>query len=360
MSDNLDDRQKLYWDLHDFSAGRGLEIGPLHRTIVPRSAADVRYVDVQDQAGLRAHYHGDPAVDPELIPEIDYVLIQEDGTTLGLAEAAAEGAPFAWIMASHVIEHVPDLIGWLAELAVITEDGGALILAVPDRRYCFDVLRPPTTVGQMIEAHDVGDTRPSVRAVYDYFTSVVHSPSAELWSGFVPGYGRRIHSMAEAEAKIEEVRSGRYIDCHVWLFSPQSFVEQLHELRISGRSAWMVEAIVPTPANDLEFRVRMRRLSRMSPTTEDLLGELTPTSERPDWLADLPYADVATQLRDRDAGLHIRLSKRKAQFRAMRQQRNRAHARAEHLQAELDNLRASRRWRAISAFAKPLAFLRRQ
>src|SRR6185436_9508930 len=104
--------------------------------------ADVRYVDVLDRDGLVAHY-ADDGVDTDRIPEIDFPLIQPDGRTLGLAEAAAPGAPYDWVVASHVVEHVPDLIGWLADLAELTADGAALVLVVPDRRYTFDALRPP-------------------------------------------------------------------------------------------------------------------------------------------------------------------------------------------------------------------------
>ena len=111
MTKQRDPRRSRLWALQDFSQGRGLEVGPLHQAIVGRDEADVRYVDVHDQAGLRAHYAGDPEVPPDDIPEIDYTLVKPDGTTVSLADACRAGAPFAWVVASHVIEHVPDVIG---------------------------------------------------------------------------------------------------------------------------------------------------------------------------------------------------------------------------------------------------------
>ncbi len=164
-------RQRL-WELQDFSPGRGLEIGPLHDAIVRKDQADVRYVDIQDQAGLRAYYDDHTGIPVETIPEIDYPLTQPDGRIASLVEACSAGAPFDWVVASHVVEHVPDLIGWLAQLGEVVVDGGSLVLVVPDRRYCFDVHRPPTSVGAMLEAHLLGAVRPGVRAVYDNYSRV--------------------------------------------------------------------------------------------------------------------------------------------------------------------------------------------
>lgn len=355
----LDPRQQRYWQLHDFAVGRGLEIGPLHRTIVRRDAADVRYVDVQDQAGLRAHYHGDAAVDPALIPEIDYVLLREDGSARTLAEATVDGAPFAWVMASHVIEHVPDLIGWLGELAEITQDDGVLVLAVPDRRYCFDVLRPPTTVGQMLAAHRDGDTRPSIRAVYDYFAGVVDNHARDLWAGRTPDYSRRLHTLDQATERVAATEAGEYVDCHVWLFSPQSLVEQLHELRITGRSEWMVEEVVETAPQDVEFRVRLRRLPRDADATcDELPGEVRPTADRPDWLTPVEPSELVAHLEGEVTELRARLRRQRARAHkaeAHREQDGRTIARQRR---ELAELRASRQWRAGAAALAPLRAIR--
>ncbi|THI93750.1 hypothetical protein E7Z54_20625 [Nocardioides sp.] len=48
--------------------------------------------------------------------------------------AAQAGAPFDWVFASRVIEHVPDLVGWLEQTESLVVEDGALVLVVPDRR----------------------------------------------------------------------------------------------------------------------------------------------------------------------------------------------------------------------------------
>ena len=130
-----DSRRRTIWGLFDFSQGRGLEIGPLHSAIAERGRADVSYLDVFSRDELVETYRDDPLVDTGLIPEIDYCL-SDGGRIRPLDEASAPGAPFDWVMASHVVEHVPDLVTWLRQLAAVVCDDGALVLAVPDRRYC--------------------------------------------------------------------------------------------------------------------------------------------------------------------------------------------------------------------------------
>ena len=99
---DLDPRRQQLWQLQDFTDGHGLEIGPLHDAIVRKDQADVRYVDIVDQTGLRAHYQDHAGIPVEAIPEIDYPLTQPDGRIVSLAEATRAGAPFDWVVASHV------------------------------------------------------------------------------------------------------------------------------------------------------------------------------------------------------------------------------------------------------------------
>ena len=349
----MEARRRRYWALCDFAQGRGLEVGPLARAIVGRDEADVSYVDVLDRDGLVQHYAGDPNVPADAIPEIDYHLIQEDGRTLSLAEAVKGGAPFDWVMASHVIEHVPDLIGWLAQLAEVVVDDGVLVLAVPDRRYCFDAHRPPTTVGQLVAAHEAGDIRPSIAAVYDYFSCSVDVDVRALWKGSAPTYSRRIHTLDEARLHVERTQAGEYVDCHVWLFSPDSFLNQMSELRRTGRSAWAVDLIVPTPRNDLEFQVRMRRLPRTTEmTVHDLPGEVVSPADMPDWVEERTRGHRVDLLERRVAQLERRLESRAAKLRRLRSQVHRQ-------QGELTTIKHSRSWRAAQLLAAPTRWVRR-
>lgn len=256
-------RRDLMTRLGRFGEGPGLEVGPLNRPVALKSLCDVRYVDVFDADRIRHHYRDDPNVNVADIPDLDFCLHAPDGRIRSLPEAVEAAPTFAWVVASHVVEHVPDLVGWLAEIAEVITDDGRLVLAIPDRRYTFDVLRPATTVGQILQAHHQHDRTPSVRAVYDHFRSVVSAAAGDLWHGRVATEDDRMYDLDETLTQLRVARDeGKYVDAHVWLFTPSSFLEQLAELGRLGLIDFWVDEIVPTPALELEFYACLRRIPR--------------------------------------------------------------------------------------------------
>jgi hypothetical protein len=257
-----------------------------------------------------------------------------------LAEAAAPGAPYDWAFASHVVEHVPDLVGWLQEVASLVAEDGVLVVAVPDRRYCFDAHRPPTTTGQLIQAHQAGDVIPSVRAVHDHHRYAVRGASRHLWKGQVPDYSARHHDLNFVKGELERVARGEYVDCHVWTYTDSSFAEQIEELRELGLVDWWVETVLPVAEGDLEFYAVLRR---------DTPAEGRPGTSAtfPDWLAG------ARDLQVENAELRRKIREQRKRIRAQR-------ARIRTLRQELRALKGSTRWKAASALAAPVAAVRRR
>ena len=49
---------------------------------------------------------------------------------------------YDFFIASHVIEHFPDLLGFLRNVENLLRVGGVLSLVIPDKRYCFDFFKP--------------------------------------------------------------------------------------------------------------------------------------------------------------------------------------------------------------------------
>jgi hypothetical protein len=277
----------------NLTSGRGLEIGPLASPIVRKDQADVSYVDVLDAQTLRDHYTQDPGVVVADVVDLDFVLFQ-DGATHSLADVVGPAGPFQWAVASHVIEHVPDVIAFLADVAAILDDRGRLALVVPDRRYCFDALRPPTTVGEMLLAHDNADSRPSVRAVFDHFFSAVEFDPAKLWRGIPADPANRMYPLEQAWDLVQRRRTtDDYLDSHTWLFTPASFVEQLSVLARLGLDDFTVVAVSPTAENDYEFFVTLERIPREATDQERAEALEIGFPRVPDELTTLPATEAA-------------------------------------------------------------------
>jgi SAM-dependent methyltransferase len=204
----------------DVASSKGLELGPLAKPVVRRDAGEIRYIDHVDTDALRTRYADHDGFDIDAIVPIDYV-----SHTGSISDAVGGDAPFDYVIASHVIEHVPDIVGWLRDIRSVLRDGGVLSLAIPDHRRCFDALRSPTVTADLIDAHLTKPTIPSPRQVFDHYSSAV------AWHGFIsweeePPFAELVpvHSETEAlERATAAVTSGDYQDVHCWVFTPPSF-----------------------------------------------------------------------------------------------------------------------------------------
>lgn len=256
-------REERIIGLTELGDGPGLEIAPLNQPIMLKSEWDVGYVDIVTTEELREHYDRDPAVPNEDIAEVDFPLTGPDGVIRSLSEVAKDRAPYSWVLASHVIEHVPDLITWLEDISTLLRDDGALVLAIPDTRYSFDAYRPQTTVGQMLQARHQQDVVPSIRAVFDHLRSASTLTPTDAWAGRRTGLdSSRRHELRGVLAKVEHAKAGQYVDSHVWTFRPSTFIEQINELGRLGMCDLVVESVLNTRPNELEFYAVLRRLPR--------------------------------------------------------------------------------------------------
>jgi hypothetical protein len=343
IADPLAERRALILADVDLGLGRALEIGPLGSAFVTREMADVRYVDVVDRDGLVAHYGPDPTVDTDAIPEIDYWLTRDDGTVATLAEAVAADAPFHHVVASHVIEHVPDMVGWLRDVADVLVDGGALLLAVPDLRFSFDALRPAATVGQIVQAHLDGDRIPSFRAVYDYARTAVPFPTGPAWAGTWPPE-ERLNPMPRVRSLVERQQSGEYVDCHVWPLTPVHFVDIFVDLIEFGVVDFTVERVTATPFGHHEFYATLRRVPRALDRDQWVEQALPALVELRDSLPEeertWPHQVTEARLLKRQDVLERRLERAEARLVEVTEARDRARSQRDRARAQRTRARA--------------------
>jgi 2-polyprenyl-3-methyl-5-hydroxy-6-metoxy-1,4-benzoquinol methylase len=115
--------------------GSGLEIGPSYNPFFPkRDGYNVKTLDHASGETLRQKYGCDPAVEVSKIEDVDFVWNGQQ-----YAELIGE-EKFDWVFAAHLIEHVPDLIAFINDSATIMKEKGMLALAIPDKRYTFDMM----------------------------------------------------------------------------------------------------------------------------------------------------------------------------------------------------------------------------
>ena len=153
--------------------GFGLEVGPSYNPFLPKTKGfRVETIDHADAATLREKYRDDAGQ----IEEVDYI---SDGRSM--AEIIGRPERYDFIFASHVIEHVTDIVRFLQDCETLLKPAGRLVLAVPDKRYCFDVLRPLTTVGQALQAYVEKRQRHPAGVLYDHFAYFCEKNGHGIW-----------------------------------------------------------------------------------------------------------------------------------------------------------------------------------
>jgi SAM-dependent methyltransferase len=234
--------------------GLGIEVGALHSPTVSRAEGRMLYVDYAPTETLRANFKH-PGVDPAQIVDVDIVWGERP-----LAEAIPEPADF--IIASHVGEHVPDLIGWLLELHAALKPGGVLGLALPDRRFTFDVDRQESGVAEFVEAYLLGYKRPSLRHVFE----AAALSRTEMPPNTVPTRRNTSGLPAGVIARLPEIyrwvthlaREPAYVDAHCWVFTSSSFHDVVEGLAAIGGFLYVIDGFFPTEPGAIEFQVRLR------------------------------------------------------------------------------------------------------
>lgn len=247
-------REKLLHGL-DLARQTGLEVGALDQPLVRKTEGDIRYVDYADAAFLRHKYRDDPGVKPANIVDVDAIWGEQSMTQ------AVGGQAFDYALASHVVEHVPDLLAWLDELHAVLRPGATLRLAVPDKRYTFDFLRQTSDVADVITANVMRARAPLPSQLIDSCLNHHVIDRRALWrgdTGDVPRYRPRDRLRHATACARHTLASGEYIDVHCWVFTPLSFLDAMEHLAALGLLRFECERCFDTERDEDEFIVILR------------------------------------------------------------------------------------------------------
>lgn len=242
----------------DVSNQVGLEIGALTNPIITREMGNVYYIDHLTTEELKIKYTNDPIVDINKIVNVDYVWGKKS-----LPELVGEGKLFDYLVASHVIEHVPDLISWLKEIHAVLKPGGILSLVIPDKRFCFDYYRQVSTIAEIIDAFLRKSKKPSPKQIFDCLTLCTACNGDISWDSTLDIENAKFDFLYSEIDAWETVRRGfendQYIDTHCWVFTPQSFLKILNSLINLGLFDFEIEQFYPTTG--CEFYVSLKALN---------------------------------------------------------------------------------------------------
>jgi SAM-dependent methyltransferase len=185
--------------------GRGVEIGALWRQFPLPRHASAWYVDRLNCDELNTHY-------PELTGQILKPHLLADAVDLPFPRASLK-----FLIASHVLEHLPFPLAALRAWYNVLAPGGVLLLRVPDKRYTFDRRRNRTPLARLVKEYD----NPEL------FDARCH------YADWVENVGGINSGRPEFEATIDDlIRRDYSIHFHVWID------DDIREIVDFSRRAW--------------------------------------------------------------------------------------------------------------------------
>jgi hypothetical protein len=208
----------------DLKNSKGLEIGPLDKPLVTRAEGMIKYMDYMSREELIAR-HADTC-DPARIVSIDYINSPHSDISSQIEEK------FDYIVACHVIEHIPNMIAWLQDLHKILKAGGYLFLAIPDKRYTFDIARPTTSLPHFLNDYHRNVKTADFAHVFEHIYLKRNVEAKDVWNNRT---GDRINVklfMAEDaySRALKEMEFGKYPDVHCHVFISREFLSIINTL----------------------------------------------------------------------------------------------------------------------------------
>ena len=248
---------------------RLIEIGASYNPIVAkRDGWQTTVVDHADRETLVKKYQsegdrlGVVGWTSDVIEDVD--IVWSEGPLLDAFPAAMHGT-FDGAIASHVGEHVPDLVGFLKAFAVLLKPSGVFFLALPDRRLCFDFFQTPSSTGNVLDG--IGQSRHTRGTVFDHSSRFARCNGVETWfHGAQGGTFTLGHRFDAVRNILDYDGSGDYVDSHKWRLTPASFELIILELNLLRLIPWAVRQI--EPQSGIEFFAWLER--REIELTEDI------------------------------------------------------------------------------------------
>lgn len=213
--------------------GNGLELGALHNPLPVTKRAKVKYVDRMDVDDLRQQY---PELNNEKLVHVDIV---DDGEHLHAVADSTQD----FLIANHFLEHCENPILALINMLRVLKPSGVIYLAVPDKRFTFDVDREPTDIEHLMRDYEAGP-------------QVSRRSHFEEWVRLVSKVENAEDAIAETDRLLQMDYSIHY---HVW--SHREMLELL--LHLEKMLSFEIELFLK---NNSELIFILRKISGSEPS----------------------------------------------------------------------------------------------
>jgi predicted SAM-dependent methyltransferase len=239
---DLNRNEKILFSIN--KNGVGIEVGPSHAPVAPKKMGyHVHIIDHACKAELIVKYQNEHT---ENIEDVDFIWSGES-----YAELTGKTDYYDWLIASHVIEHVPDFIGFLNGCGEVLKNDGVLSLAVPDMRYCFDACRASTGISKIIDAFTAQRKTHSLGTAIENYLNFVVNGKLIAWNDEAGSDFNLMFEEHDALAKIESFRNANdYVDFHAWCFTPSSFRLLIQDLNLLGYISLKEITFFPTAGHE--------------------------------------------------------------------------------------------------------------
>ncbi|GMO35507.1 MAG: hypothetical protein Ta2B_15570 [Termitinemataceae bacterium] len=230
---------------------RILEIGPLHCPNIKKApGVNVFYADIRSTDDVKKFFYADTHVPNDQIVDIDYVIGEK------YSESLANAEKFDYVIATHVLEHIPQLILFFQDIGKILNAKGKLCLAIPDKRYCFDHFRYPTSFAECYDVYTRKINNLPFR-VLDFCINYTINDADYWWNNrsnfdhmrdmdqFSGGGG--------AKENYIKALNGEYIDVHFSVFTPETFLTLLYNMICFNLLPFKCIEFYSTDVGALEF-----------------------------------------------------------------------------------------------------------
>ncbi|MEH2282947.1 MAG: methyltransferase domain-containing protein [Nostoc sp.] len=136
----------------------GLEIGACDLPIVTKQVGKCEFADFRSSEEMIDLWN----LSPEAVMPVKYILQRDSKVHLQIDKK------FDFVVLCHVIEHIPNVIGYIKDLHNLLKPGGLLVIACPDKRITFDASRPSTTIEHLLDDYYNNCNYPSLEHILEF------------------------------------------------------------------------------------------------------------------------------------------------------------------------------------------------